>query len=241
MPTRVALFVTCLVDQLFPQIGLSMAEVLERLGYQVDFPAAQTCCGQPAFNSGFRGEARIVARHFLDVFRGAEYIVSPSGSCTAMVRCHYPELFHKDPERLAESRVLGPRVYEFSEFLTKVAGCEDVGARWEGVVTYHDSCHSLRELQVKEGPRRLLRNVRGLELREMDACEECCGFGGTFSVKFGEVSGAIVGTKIESIRRTGADTVVSADPSCLMQIQGGLSRAGLAVGTKHLAEILAGT
>jgi L-lactate dehydrogenase complex protein LldE len=241
MPTRVALFVTCLVDQLFPQIGLSMAEVLERLGYQVGFPAAQTCCGQPAFNSGFRGEARLVARHFLDAFRGAEYIVSPSGSCTAMVRCHYAELFHKDPVRLAESRALGPRVYEFSEFLTKVAGCEDVGARWEGVVTYHDSCHSLRELQVKEGPRRLLRAVRGLELREMDACEECCGFGGTFSVKFGEVSGAMVGTKIESIRRTGADTVISADPSCLMQIQGGLSRAGLAVRTKHLAEILAGT
>ena len=241
MPTRVALFVTCLVDQLFPHIGLSMAEVLERLGYEVDFPEAQTCCGQPAFNSGFRGEARLVARHFLDAFRGTEYIVSPSGSCTAMVRCHYPELFHKDPARLAESRALGPRVYEFSEFLTQVAGCEDVGARWEGVVTYHDSCHSLRELKVKEGPRRLLSAVRGLELREMDACEECCGFGGTFSVKFGEVSGAMVGTKVESIRRTGADTVVSADPSCLMQIQGGLSRARLAVRTKHLAEILAGT
>jgi L-lactate dehydrogenase complex protein LldE len=241
MPTRVALFVTCLVDQLYPQIGLAMAEVLERLGYEVDFPEAQTCCGQPAFNSGFRGEARLVARHFLTAFRDAEYIVSPSGSCSSMVRRHYAELFHKDPERLAETRALGPRVYEFSEFLTQVAGCEDLGARYDGVVTYHDSCHALRELKVREGPRRLLRSVRGLELREMDISEECCGFGGTFSVKFGEVSGAMVRTKIESIRRTGADTVVSVDPSCLMQIQGGLSRAGLPVRTRHLAEILAAT
>jgi len=239
MATRVSLFVTCLVDQFFPKIGLGMVEVLERLGYQIDFPEAQTCCGQPAFNSGFRGEARQVGRHFLSVFRDAEAIVCPSGSCAAMVRRHYAELFHKDPEALAAVRVLGERVWEFSEFLVRVAGREEVGACWEGVVTYHDSCHSLRELGLAEEPRRLLRAVRGLELREMDLAEECCGFGGTFSVKFHDVSGSMLGAKIESIRRTGASAVVSTDASCLMQIRGGLSRAGLPVRTLHVAEVLA--
>lgn len=239
MPTKVSLFVTCLVDQLFPQIGLAMTEVLERLGYAVDFPEAQTCCGQPAFNTGFRGEARLVARHFLQVFRDAEYIVCPSGSCTSMVRHHYAEIFHKDAESLAAARALAPRVFEFSEFVLQVAKREDVGARFDGVVTYHDSCHALRELHIREEPRRLLRQVRGLELREMDIGEECCGFGGTFSVKFDDVSAAMLRAKIESIRRTGAEAVVSADPSCLMQIRGGLSRAGLPIRIMHLAEVLA--
>jgi L-lactate dehydrogenase complex protein LldE len=239
MTARVSLFVTCLVDQLFPRMGLAMAEVLERLGYAIDFPEAQTCCGQPAFNSGFRGEARLVARQFLKAFRDAEYIVCPSGSCTAMVRHHYAELFHKDPEALETSRQLSARVFEFSEFLVNVAGQEDVGARYDGVVTYHDSCHSLRELKLRDEPRRLLRAVRGLELREMDIAEECCGFGGTFSVKFADVSGAMVGTKIESIVRTGAGAVVSTDASCLMQIRGALSRAGLPIQALHLAEVLA--
>ncbi len=216
-----------------------MAEVLERLGYAIDFPEAQTCCGQPAFNSGFRGEARLVARQFLKAFRDAEYIVCPSGSCTAMVRHHYAELFHKDPEALEAARQLGGRVFEFSEFLVNVAGQEDVGARYDGVVTYHDSCHSLRELKLREEPRRLLRAVRGLELREMDIAEECCGFGGTFAVKFADVSGAMAGTKVESIVRTGAGAVVSTDASCLMQIRGALSRAGLPIQALHLAEVLA--
>ena len=239
MPTKVSLFVTCLVDQLFPQVGLAMADVLERLGYQVDFPEAQTCCGQPAFNTGFRGEARQVGRHFLKVFRDAEYIVCPSGSCTSMVRHHYDEIFYKDPESLAAAQALAPRIFEFSEFLLKVAGREDVGARFDAVVTYHDPCHALRELKIKEQPRRLLRSVRGLELREMDTAEECCGFGGTFSVKFDEVSASMLKSKIDAIQRTGADTVVSADSSCLMQIRGGLSRAGLPIRTLHLAEVLA--
>ena len=239
MATKVSLFVTCLVDQLFPHVGLAMAEVLERLGYEVDFPEGQTCCGQPAFNTGFRSEARTVARHFLSVFANGGYIVCPSGSCTSMVRHHYAELFHKDPEALETARQVASRVYEFSEFVLNVAGREDVGARYEGVVTYHDSCHSLRELQIKDQPRRLLRAVRGLELREMDIAEECCGFGGTFAVKFADVSGAMLGTKIESIRRTGAGAVVSTDASCLMQIQGGLSRAGLPIRALHLAEVLA--
>jgi len=239
MATRVSLFVTCIVDQFFPQVGMSMVEVLERIGCQVEFPEAQTCCGQPAFNTGYREEARQVARHFLQVFRDAEYIVLPSGSCAAMIAHHFQELFQKEPKWLEEARRLEPRVWEFSKFLLEVAGIEDVGARFDGVVTFHDSCHGLRELGIKEGPRRLLSHVRGLTLREMDRAEECCGFGGTFSVKFPEVSGGMARTKIESIVQTGANFVVSIDASCLMQIRGALSRAGLPVGTMHLAEVLA--
>lgn len=239
MATRVSLFVTCIVDQFFPQVGMSMVEVLERIGCQVEFPEAQTCCGQPAFNTGYREEARQVARHFLQVFRDAEYIVVPSGSCASMIAHHFQELFQKEPKWLEEARRLEPRVWEFSKFLLEVAGIEDVGARFDGVVTFHDSCHGLRELGIKEGPRRLLSHVRGLTLREMDRAEECCGFGGTFSVKFPEVSGGMARTKIESIVQTGANFVVSIDASCLMQIRGALSRAGLPVGTMHLAEVLA--
>jgi L-lactate dehydrogenase complex protein LldE len=239
MAARVSLFVTCLVDQLFPSVGLAMADTLERLGYDVDFPEAQTCCGQPAFNSGYRDEARTVARHFLRVFRDADYIVAPSGSCTAMVTHHFEELFHKEPEFLDLARRIAPRVHEFSQFLLDVAQVDDLGARWDGVVTFHDSCHALRELKVREGPRRLLAKVRGLTLREMDAAEECCGFGGTFAVKFEDVSGAMARTKIESIVRTGAEAVVGVDSSCLMQIGGALSRAGIPVKTVHIAEVLA--
>jgi L-lactate dehydrogenase complex protein LldE len=239
MGRRVSLFVTCVVDQLFPSVGMAMAEVLERVGCTVDFPEGQTCCGQPAYNSGFRKEARQVAGHFLDTFGDSECIVVPSGSCTSMITHHFEELFEKDTNRLEQTHRLAPRVWEFSRFLLEVAGVEDVGARYEGVVTYHDSCHALRDLNIKDGPRRLLSRVRGLTLREMDIAEECCGFGGTFSVKFAEVSGGMARTKIDSILRTGADTVVSVDSSCLMQIQGALSRTGLPVRTMHLAEVLA--
>jgi L-lactate dehydrogenase complex protein LldE len=239
MGNRVSLFVTCIVDQLFPKVGMAMAEVLERLGYQVDFPENQTCCGQPAFNSGYRDEARTVARHFLNTFEGGETIIVPSGSCTSMVTHHFADLFHKEPETLARVHALEKRVFEFSTFLTDVAGVEDVGARMDSVVTFHDGCHALRELGIKNAPRRLLARVRGLELREMVPAEECCGFGGTFSVKFAELSGAMARTKLEAIERTGAATVVSLDPSCLMQIQGALSRAGSPIRTMHLAEVLA--
>jgi L-lactate dehydrogenase complex protein LldE len=239
MGKRVSLFVTCIVDQLFPKVGMAMAEVIERLGYQVDFPENQTCCGQPAFNSGYREEARTVARHFLDTFESSECIVVPSGSCTSMVAHHYAEIFPKEPETLARIHALEKRIFEFSTWLTDVAGVDDVGARFNQVVTFHDGCHALRELGIKSGPRRLLAHVRGLELREMVPAEECCGFGGTFSVKFAELSGAMARTKIDAIERTGAGTVVSLDPSCLMQIQGALSRAGSSVRTMHLAEVLA--
>lgn len=240
MPSgRVSLFVTCIVDQVFPNVGIAMADVLERLGYEVDFPEAQTCCGQPAFNSGYREDARKVARHFLDVFRDCEYIVVPSGSCTAMISHHYEDIFQDDDAMLRTSHEMAPRVYEFSRFLLEVAKVDDVGARYDATVTYHDSCHALRELHIKDGPRRLLANVRGLTLREMDAAQECCGFGGTFSVKFPEISGAMARTKIDSILRTQADTVVSIDSSCLMQLEGAIRRAGLPIRTLHLAEVLA--
>jgi L-lactate dehydrogenase complex protein LldE len=238
---RVSLFVTCIVDQVFPQVGVAITEVLERLDYQVDFPEAQTCCGQPAFNSGYTDEARKIARHFLDVFRDSEYIVVPSGSCTSMISHHFADLFQHDPKLLAEAHALEPRVWEFSRFLLEVAKVEDVGARFDGVVTYHDSCHALRELRIKSGPRKLLAKVRGLTLAEMAAAEECCGFGGTFSIKFPEVSGAMARTKIDSIQKTGASTVVSIDSSCLMQLQGVIDRAGLPIRTLHLAEVLAST
>jgi L-lactate dehydrogenase complex protein LldE len=237
--TRVSLFVTCIVDQVFPQVGIAMTQVLERLGYQVHFPAAQTCCGQPAFNSGYTEEARKIARHFLDVFRDSETIIVPSGSCTSMISHHFADIFEHDPKLLAEAHALEPRVWEFSRFLLEVAQVEDVGARFDGIVTYHDSCHALRELRIKTGPRKLLAKVQGLTLAEMNAAEECCGFGGTFSIKFPEVSGAMARTKIDSIQKTGASTVVSIDSSCLMQLQGVIDRAGLPIRTLHLAEVLA--
>jgi len=239
MPKRVSLFVTCIVDQLFPEAGLAAAEVLERLGYKVEFPERQTCCGQPAFNTGYRREAREVACQCMEVFRDAEYVVVPSGSCTSMIVNHYEELFARDPQRLDEARRLAARTWEFSKFLLEVAGAEDVGARYDGVVTFHDSCHGLRELKIKEGPRRLLSHVKNLTLREMDIPEECCGFGGTFSVKFPSISGGMSKTKIESILKTGAEAVVGVDASCLLQLRGAMSRAGLPVKTLHLAQVLA--
>jgi L-lactate dehydrogenase complex protein LldE len=236
---RVSLFVTCIVDQVFPQVGIAMTQVLERLGFAVDFPPAQTCCGQPAFNSGYPAEAGTVARHFLETFRDSEYVVVPSGSCTSMISHHYAEIFAKDAKMADLASSTAPRIWEFSRFLIEVAGVEDVGARFDGVVTYHDSCHALRELHIKDGPRKLLAKVKGLTLREMEAAEECCGFGGTFSVKFPEVSGGMARTKIDSILKTEAGTVVSIDSSCLMQLQGVIDRARLPIRTLHLAEILA--
>jgi L-lactate dehydrogenase complex protein LldE len=233
---RVSLFVTCIVDQVFPNVGMAMAEVLERAGCEVEFREAQTCCGQPAFNSGYRDQARAVAEHFLTTFEGAENIVVASGSCCTMIGHHFADLLPGD-KRVHD---LEPRVWEFSQFLTDVLKIEDVGATFDGLVTYHDSCHALRELKIKDGPRKLLQNVRGLRLVEMEPAEECCGFGGTFSVKFPEISGGMARTKIEAIERTGAGTVVSVDSSCLMQLQGALSRAGSKIRTMHLAEVLAG-
>ncbi len=236
-PNRVSLFVTCLVDQFFPAVGLATSKVLERCGLKVDFPEAQTCCGQPAFNSGYHEEARRVARTLLRAFSGAEAVVGPSGSCVAMVRNGFPELFHDSPAELAAARALAAKTYEFSEFLVQVLGREDVGAPpWrDGPITYHESCHLLRELKVREPARQLLGRVPGLELREMERPDDCCGFGGTFSVKFGSVSTAIGDEKLRAVAATGARTLVACDMSCLMHLDGRARRSRAKTGAEALA------
>jgi len=237
---KVAFFVTCLVDQLWSNIGVSSVEVLRRVGCEVEFDRRQTCCAQPAFNTGYLDEARKVARRFIDIFEetDAEAIVSPSGSCTAMVR-HYPELFAADPEWLPRAKSVAAKTHELSSFLIRVLKVEDVGASWEGRLTWHDACHGLRDLNVKSEPRTLIRNVRGAEFVELEHADACCGFGGTFSVKYPEISVAILDQKIDAIERAGVKAVVSGDASCLMQIGGRLSRKGSKVRVMHLAELLA--
>lgn len=223
---RVGVFIPCFVDQFFPQTGRALVNVLRRLKLDVEIPAAQTCCGQPAFNTGYWDEARPLAERYREIFAGYDAVVCPSGSCAAMVRNFYPEL-----------GITPPATYEFAEFLVRKLGVTDVGASFPAKVTYHDGCHSLRELRLKDEPRQLLRHVRGLELVEMDEAETCCGFGGTFSVKFPAISEAMGQTKCASIVKTGAAYVVSADSSCLMQI----ARQKLPVQTISLAEVLACT
>lgn len=236
---KVALFVTCLVDQLWSSVGTSSVAVLRRVGCDVEFDDRQTCCAQPAFNTGYRNEARQVAKRFIEVFEEskADAIVSPSGSCTAMVH-HYAELFSDDPSWLGRAQAIGARTHELSSFLIRVLGVEDVGASWQGKLTWHDACHGLRDLNLKSEPRRLIRNVRGAEFVEVENAESCCGFGGTFSVKYPEISVAILDQKIEAIERAGVQAVVSGDASCLMQIGGRLSRKGSKVRVMHLAELL---
>jgi len=239
---RVALFVPCFVDQLFPRAAISLVTVLERLGHTVHYPTEQTCCGQPAFNTGYWNEARQVATRFIDVFEktGCDAIVSPSGSCTAMVRVFYKELF-KESDMAFRKRMamVTENTFEFSEFLTKKLNITDVGAKFPAKVTFHDSCHLLRELRCKNEPRQLLRAVKGLELVEMKECETCCGFGGTFSAKFPSISTAMDDVKIKSIQETGAEYVVSCDSSCLMQMDGYLKRQNIPIKTISLAEVLA--
>jgi L-lactate dehydrogenase complex protein LldE len=240
---RVSLFITCLVDQMFPDVGEAMVATLRRLGVEVGFNEAQTCCGQVAFNTGYRPEARSMAEHFLKVFESdaADFIVAPSGSCTAMVRNFYGELFHRPDDHEWRDRLarVTPRLREFSEFIVNELSVEDVGASFAHRVTYHDACHLLRELGISDQPRRLIRSVRNVELVEMEAPDTCCGFGGTFSVKYAEISNAILQDKLARIANSGVEYVIANDSSCLMQIAGGLSRAGSSVKTMHLAELLA--
>lgn len=240
-PQRIQLFVTCIVDSLFPQVGEAVVAVLERLGIEVEFPDAQTCCGQPAYNGGFTAEARKVALRFLDVFAptAPDPIVAPSGSCAAMVVHAYPDLFKDDLPNLVRAQAVADRTYEFTQFLVDVLGITDAGAQFNGELTYHASCHLLRFLHVTDQPLRLLANVRGARVTALPGAEECCGFGGLFAVKFGGVSGAILDKKIENIRATGAGHVVGCDMSCLMHIQGGLNRDGVLVKCLHIAEVLA--
>lgn len=240
-PTRIQLFITCIVDSLYPNVGEASVTVLERLGLEVRFLEAQTCCGQPAYNGGFWNEARQVAAHFLDVFEptAPDPIVCPSGSCAAMVVHSYQDLFKADAENLARAQALAARTFELSQFLVDIMGITAVGAHASGKLTYHPSCHLLRFLHVAEQPRQLLANVQGAEVVPLPSAEECCGFGGLFAIKHGDISGAILDQKIENIRKTGAQTLVGCDMSCLMHIQGGLSRDKVDIRCQHLAEILA--
>lgn len=237
MASKVALFVPCFIDQLFPQVGLDTASVLRRAGYEVEFPEDQTCCGQPAFNSGHWEDARPCAERFLQVFARYEQIVCPSGSCTTMVRKVYPELLTGAPKE--EAIALGQRVYEFSEFLVRIAHVTDVGAEFPHKVTYHASCHATRELGISEEPRVLLRNVRRLEYVELEKASECCGFGGMFATKFPAISAAMGDVKATAIEASGAEYVAALDTSCLMHIEGILRHGKRAAKTVHLASILA--
>ena len=239
-PMRIALFIPCFVDQLIPEVGLDMVRVLRRLRYDVDFPQEQTCCGQPAFNSGYWNDAKPLAERFVSIFSPAEIIVCPSGSCTTMVRNFYPQLLADSPLREKAIEV-GRKVFEFSEFLIRVAKVADVGASFPHRVTYHDACHALRELGIKQGPRDLLRHVRGLELVEMPYSEDCCGFGGTFATKFAMISGAMGDTKAGNAETSGAEYVTSTDPSCLLHLDGILRKQNSKVRTIYLASILAQT
>ena len=237
---KVSLFIPCFVDQLNPQVGLDVVRVLRRIGYEVDFPEAQTCCGQPAVNTGYWDEARPLAERFVRIFGSAEAVVSPSGSCTTMVKSFYPELLSGTP--LHDDAVkLGQRVHEFTQFLVKVAKITDVGASFPHKVTFHDSCHGLRELHLKQEPRELLKNVRGLELVDLPYGEECCGFGGAFSVKYAMISAAMGDTKAGNIEKSSAEYVTAADSSCLMHIEGILRRKNSKARTIHVASILAQT
>ncbi|MBW5481457.1 (Fe-S)-binding protein [Streptomyces bambusae] len=244
---RVALFVTCVNDALYPATGVAVVRLLERLGVAVDFPAGQTCCGQPQYNTGYRHEAEPLLRRTAAAFEGHPYVVTPSGSCAAMVREHYPRMGRRAAAEgrgsaLAElADGLAPRVYELTEFLVDVLGVTDVGAYFPHVVTYHPSCHGLRSLGLGDRPRRLLAAVKGLELVELPGAEECCGFGGTFAVKNPDVSAAMGADKLRSARASGAEVLCGADNSCLAHLGGMLRRRDDPLRTLHIAEILAAT
>ena len=237
-PQRVSLFVTCLVDLLYPEVGEATVSLLQALGLRVEFPSGQTCCGQPAFNSGFEEDARRVARNMLDSFADSEVVVSPSGSCTAMVRSYYPHLFEGTPDE-DRARDLSNRTYELSEFIVDVHGISDLGGRWEGKATYHDSCHGLRELGLSGQGRKLLAGVSGLELIEMEHTDMCCGFGGTFALRLPAVATAMADEKLAAAEATNADVMVAGDAGCLMHLAGRVSRLGSRLRPMHLATLLA--
>ena len=237
---KVSLMITCLGDALFPDVGVATVQLLRRLGVDVDFPESQTCCGQPHFNSGYHDFARPLARHTIQAFAGDRLVVTPSGSCAAMVKIEYPELLADDLVWHGRAEDLARRTHELSGFLVNVLGAEDVGARFEAKATYHMACH-LRGLGIKTEPERLLSKVRGLELLPLERVDECCGFGGSFSVRFPGISGAMVRDTAAAIDNTGADVVIATDAGCLMNIGGCLHRRGGRVRTVHLAEVLAST
>ncbi|MHB1023897.1 MAG: (Fe-S)-binding protein [Acidobacteriaceae bacterium] len=240
---RISLFITCYNDTLFPQTGIAVTQVLERLGHTVEFPVAQTCCGQMHYNTGYHTEALPLVQRFVDIFEDAEAVCVPSASCVAMMREHYELMAESmgDTQLLARVRALLPRVFEFSELLIHHLKVEDVGAYYPHSVTYHPSCHSLRMLHVGDAPLRLLKQVRGLKYVELQNAQQCCGFGGTFSIKNAEVSAAMLADKSREVLNTQAEVCAALDNSCLMQIYGGLHRQRAGIKTLHLAEILANT
>jgi len=235
---RVQLFIPCFVDQLFPQTAFNMVKVLERAGVEVDYNTDQTCCGQPAFNAGFRDEARDVCTKFLKDFSGHDYVVAPSASCVGFVRNYYSTLFDNSSLH-NDVRDLQKRIFEFSSFMVNVLGVEDVGATLYGKATYHDSCAGLRECRIKEEPRKLLAHVKGLELLEMNDVETCCGFGGSFAVKFESISVAMADQKVNHALQTGADYIISTDLSCLMHLDGYIRHKEYPIRTMHIADVLA--
>ncbi|MBI4241454.1 MAG: (Fe-S)-binding protein [Candidatus Rokubacteria bacterium] len=240
-PVRASLLVTCLVDLFYPEVGVAMVRLLRRLGVSVDFPSNQTCCGLPLFNSGYHQEAARVARRTVRLFAHSEHVVVPSGSCAWMVKKEYPGLLKDDPALGAQAEGLGSRTYELSQFIVKVLGAPDIATDFRGRVTYHDSCHLLRGLGESQSPRQLLRRLPGVELVELPGADQCCGFGGSFSVRLPDVSAAILKKKLENAEATGADCLVACDAGCLMQMSGGLSRKGSRVRAVHLAQVLAGS
>lgn len=237
---RVALFVTCLVDLYRPSVGFAALKLLEQAGCEVVVPASQTCCGQPAYNSGDRATATELARAVVDEFLHFDYTVVPSGSCAGMISQHFPALFADDPHYRGKAEALAAKTHELVSFLVDVRGMTGVQARYDGIVTYHDSCSGLRELGVKAQPRKLLGSIPGLALREMGDSELCCGFGGTFCVKYPAISTRMVGDKTKDIASTGADTLLAGDLGCLLNMAGKLAREGSAVQVRHVAEVLAG-
>ena len=237
---NVGLFVTCLVDLFRPSVGFAAVKLLEDSGCRVSVPRAQTCCGQPAYNGGDRKDAAQIARQVISAFRDFDYVVAPSGSCAAMMKLHYPALLADDSKLEGAARELASRTYELMEFLVDVLGVGDITARYDGVCAYHDGCSGLREMGVREQPRALLAGIDGLELRELPGRDVCCGFGGTFSVKYADISNHMVAEKTAEIAASGADTVLAGDLGCLFNIAGKLSRQGTQVRAFHIAEVLAG-
>jgi len=237
---RVGLFVTCLVDLFRPSVGFAAVKLLEAAGCTVAVPRAQTCCGQPAYNSGDRADTRAIARGVIDAFEGFDYVVAPSGSCAGMIREHYPALFEDEPATAHRAHGLARRTYELVSFLHDVRGMTKVDARYDGTVTYHDSCSGLRELDVKRQPRELLASVDGLSLVELPGAETCCGFGGTFCVKYPDISNRMVDDKAKDIEATGAGTLLAGDMGCLLNMAGKLKRREATVRVRHVAEVLAG-
>jgi len=237
---RVGLFVTCLVDLFRPSVGFATVKLLEDAGCTVVVPTAQTCCGQPAYNAGDRRDAKEIAANVMRAFDEFEYVVAPSGSCAGMIKRHYPQLFADDPDLVPVANALADRTYELTSFLVDVLDVSTLSAQYEGAVAYHDSCSSLREMAVHDQPRALLAHVDGVQLGEVPDGEACCGFGGTFAVKYGDISAQILGKKAANVATTGADTLVAADLGCLFNIAGKLKRDGSTIAVRHVAEILAG-